>query len=123
MDVYGSDPGGVALFVHALRRGLQARPPHSAPYLKLISDRILGPVPKVPVDPTRMPLFVVLTHALGSYDPLAAQGTPAPPPPIVVEAMEHERRALPAPRPSAPAPARPPASGINSGPDSDLQLV
>lgn len=115
VDYYGADPAGLALFHHALARGLKAAPPHSAPYMRLLADRVLGPIPKIPHDPSRQPLVIVLGQPLGSYDPLAHREASLPAP-IIVE-MPRE----PAPRPAASAKALP--AGQTPGPDSDLELV
>lgn len=117
VDAYGTEPAQIWLFARALARGVLARPPHSAPYLKLVANRILGPEPKEPFDPTRLPLFIVLARELGSYDPLAMRAAP-PAPPIVVEALRLEtQRALAAPA-VAPTPPPPEDPGL-----ADLTLV
>lgn len=111
IDRLGTDR--VDEFETAMLRGLRARPPFSAPYLKIIAERVLGPVPKEAPPPGNPFYLVFLKGALG-YDPLAL------PPPQPVEGIEvGQRRTLelpPAPvsieeiRPLAPtSPPPPPA--------------
>lgn len=97
VDHYGTDPEGIALFAAALRKGLKAEPPHSAPYVKIVIDRVLGPLSKTPQG-DGPGLFILLNQQLGTYDPLARPEAEAPPP-ILVQGKERARAALTAPAP------------------------
>lgn len=90
----------------ALQKGLKAPPPHSAPYVKMVFDRILGPVPDGPPDDHAAMYFIFQRGELGRYDPLAASNRGEVP--EVVEVAARKALAAPPPPPRRAAPAAPP---------------
>lgn len=106
------------LVMDAFIKGIKSDPPHSASYIKMALERNLGPVPKEPLDPTRMPMFIVLARALG-YDPLAIPPDEAPA--VVHKALAEGARVAEAKRVSSmPLPA--PGSAAADSTD-DLEIV
>lgn len=96
-----------SLMYDALKKGLQADPPHSAPYVKMVFDRVLGPIPDGPVDERPALYFLTLKGDIGKYDPLAASDRGEVPEVVEVAARKALTAKPATPPPSPPPPRRP----------------
>ncbi len=89
-------------YLEAVVKGLNAKPPKSAPYVELVTRYRVGKPPDAS-DPSRTNLIFWLSKgAPGGYDPLALPPSDDVPAQVVEVTPVPPRRARPAPPPSAP---------------------